>query len=423
MAQEITVDSRLAAALARKVAGERLNVTALCAELMMSRERFYVFERRYREGGLQAVLEPLNKRPHSSPTQTPAEVEDLIVQVRKELAEEGWDVGARSIQPRLGGLLSEHPLLAGCAVPSLATINRVLVRRGMVTPAPEKRPKSAMRRFEYPNPNACWQVDATDWLLADGTPVSIVQVLDDCSRKLLAHDVAAGETTVSVWAALSRAIDRYGLPFQVLTDKGAAMLGWSSIVTQIRHNLTTLGVKCVTSRGNHPQTCGKNERVHQTLHTWLEAQHAKGRIATTISELQSLCDEFETLYNRDRPHQALHGQTPDERYNALPKLGPGAQLDPPAPVVVRNLVSARGIVSIPAPNGGQLQLGIGRRWEGTQVIVLRQELHAAVFHQHQVIAEFTLNPDRIYQPANNIDTRPRTRRKLPKPQTRVSGMS
>lgn len=413
MAGEITVDSRLAAVLARKVAGETLNVTALCVELDLSRERFYVFEARYREGGLPAVLEPLSRRPHSSPTQTSSEVEDLIVRVRAELADDGWDAGARSIQPRLKVLLNEHPLLASAAVPSVATINRVLSRRGMVTPAPAKRPKSAMKRFQYPNPNACWQVDATDWLLADGSRVSIVQVLDDCSRKLLAHHVAREETTVSVWAALSCAIDRYGLPFQVLTDQGAAMLGWASIVTQVRHNLTALGVKCVTSRGYHPQTCGKNERVHQTLHRWLEAQHANGRSAATIAELQQLCDEFETLYNRDRPHQALHGQTPDERYQALPKLGPGAQVDPPAPTVVRNLVSARGIVSVPTGTGGNYQLGIGRRWEGTDVTVLRQGLHAAVFHKHQLIAEFTLDPNQLYQSANDIDTRPRTRRKRP----------
>lgn len=408
------MDSRLAAALARKVAGEKLNVTALCVELSMSRERFYVFEARYREGGLEAVLEPLSRRPRSSPNQTPVLLEDLIVRVRKELEEEGWDVGARSIQPRLSSLLTADPLLAGCTVPSVATINRVLSRRGMVTPAPTKRPKAAIKRFEYPNPNACWQVDATDWLLADGTRVSIVQVLDDCSRKLLAHHVAAQETAASVWTALSGAIARYGLPFQVLSDKGAAMLGWASIVTQVRHNLTTLGVKCVTSRGYHPQTCGKNERVHQTLHKWLQAQAAKGRAATTIPELQSLCEEFEVLYNRDRPHQALRGLTPDERYNALPKLGPGAQLDPPAPIAVRNVVSARGIVSVTAPSGGQFQLGIGRRWEGTEVTVLRQGLHAAVFHKHEVIAEFTLDPERLYQSANNISTRPRTRRKLPK---------
>lgn len=408
------MDSRLAAALARKLAGEKLNVTALCLELSMSRERFYVFERRYREGGLEAVLEPLSRRPHSSPSQTPVEVEDLIVRVRKELAEEGWDVGARSIQPRVAALLSAHPLLARRAVPSLATINRVLVRRGMVTPAPEKRPRAAMRRFAYPNPNACWQIDATDWLLADGTRVSIVQVLDDCSRKLLAHDVADGETAASVWAALTRAIERYGLPFQVLSDKGAAMLGWSSIVTQVRHNLTVLGVKCVTSRGHHPQTCGKNERVHQTLHQWLRAQHAKGRQANTLAELQALCEEFEALYNSGRPHQALHGQTPDERYNALPKIGPGAQLNPPPPVAVRNTVSSRGIVSVTGPAGGKIELGVGRSWEGTKVTVLRQGLHAAVFHDHKVIAEFTIDPERSYQSARDIETRPRTRRKLPK---------
>src|SRR5205085_131296 len=178
--------------------------------------------------------------------------------------------------------------LAGHKAPSRATVNRVLSRRGQVVPAPHKRPK-ASRRFEYPHPNACWQIDATQWHLADLTVVSIVQILDDNSRKLLAHNVDTGETTVNVWTALGKAFAAHGLPFQVLTDQGAAMLGWPGIVTQIRRNLRALGIHCVTSRGHHPETCGKNERVHQTLHQWLRARPP----ATTIAELQRLCEEFE----------------------------------------------------------------------------------------------------------------------------------
>ena len=49
-------------------------------------------------------------------------------------------------------------------VPSVATIHRVLVRRGLVVPQPQKRPRSAWRRFEWPRPNDAWQIDATPWV-------------------------------------------------------------------------------------------------------------------------------------------------------------------------------------------------------------------------------------------------------------------
>jgi transposase InsO family protein len=389
MAQRvISVDVRLAIALSGQSAG-RLNVTALCAELKISRQHFYVLRRRAREGGLQAVLEPRSRRPHRSPAQVPAALEDLIVLMRKELPDDGWDAGALSIWYRLPARMRQDRTLQGCPVPSRATIHRVLVRRGQVTPQPRKAPRSR-HRFEYPNPNACWQVDGTEWPLADGTVACIVQVLDDNSRKLLAHNVEPSETIQNAWAAFCKAFERHGMPFQVLTDKGSAMIGRPEIVTQIRRNLRALGIHCITSRGNHPQTCGKNERVHQTLQQWLRAQPS----AATIEQLQTLCDTFETAYNSERPHQALHGLTPDQRYHASPKLGPGAEIAPEPVLISHNLVSSRGVVVV-----GRWQVHVGRPWEGCDVLIVRQDLHAAIFHREQLIREVHIDPDKVYQPS------------------------
>ena len=394
--REIPVDVRVTVAVSRRVQGEQLNVAALCRELPLSRDWFYELERRARQGGLEAVLEPRSRRPMSSPGQTSAAIEDLVVLLRKELTEQGWDCGASSILSRLPARMAADPLLAGLTVPSRATVHRILVRRGQVTAQPRKRPKFS-RRFEYPHPNACWQVDATEWHLADGSVVSIVQILDDNSRKLLAHNVAAGETTTNVWTAFTKAFSRHGLPSQVLSDKGIAMLGWPGVVTQVRRNLRALGIHCVTSRGYHPQTCGKNERVHQTLHTWLRARPA----AATIEQLQQLCDAFELAYNTERPHQALGGITPDERYYASPRLGPGGQPAPEPVIVSHNTVSGRGIVTV-----GHWQVGVGRRWEGCEVLVVRQDLHAAVFYRQELLTELEIDPTKLYQPSGKPSARP-----------------
>lgn len=383
------MDVRVTVAVSRKVQGERLNVSALCRELPLSRDWFYELERRAVQGGLEAVLETRSRRPVSSPTQVSAAIEDLIVLLRKELQEQGWDCGANSILHRLPARMAADPDLAGATVPSRATVNRVLKRRGQLRAQPKKRPTSS-RRFEYPHPNACWQIDATEWQLADGTVVSIVQIIDDNSRKLLAHHVDTAETTRNVWAALTSAFDRHGLPCQVLTDQGAAMLGWPGSVTQIRRNLRTLGIRCVTSRGHHPQTCGKNERVHQTLHQWLRARPA----ATTIEDLQQLCDTFELAYNTERPHSSIGDITPDTRYYASPKIGPDGEIGPEPVLISHNTVSSRGIVTV-----GTWQVGLGRIWEGCDVLVVRQDLHAAIFHGTELIRELQIDPDKLYQPS------------------------
>ena len=65
--------------------------------------------------------------------------------------------------------------------------------------------------------------------------------------------------------------------------------------------LRDLGVVQKYSRPNHPTTCRKVERFHQTLKKWLQAQPQQPQ---TVAELQTLCDTFLTYYNTCRPHAA-----------------------------------------------------------------------------------------------------------------------
>ena len=410
--EEVSVEVRLAAAVARKLSGGELNVARTCRELGISRQTFYVYERRYAELGLGGVLEPASRRPRRSPTQTSAAMQELIVRLRKELADDGWDNGALSIASKLPAAMQADPALRGLPVPSRSTIHRVLRRRGQVVDEPAKRPRSAdVHRFEYGQPNACWQVDATDWHLADDTVVVIVQVEDDHSRKLLAHHVASGETAHAVWAALTSAIDRHGLPAQVLTDRGAAMLGRPDIATIVKTKLRALGVRCVSSRGHHPQTCGKNERVHQTLHRWLRARPA----AHSIEQLQALVDTFELAYNSGRAHQALAGDTPDQRYTASPKATPAPCQEAPLRIA-HNTVNARGIVSL----AGRWQAHLGRQWEGCTITVLRQDLHVSLFYGDRHLLDLTINPDQIYQSTGQPNDTTRRRRR---PRIKDNGLS
>jgi len=64
------------------------------------------------------------------------------------------------------------------------------------------------------------------------------------------------------------------------------------------------------SRPNHPTTCGKVERFHQTLKKWLTAQPKQPQ---TMTALQALCDTFVNYYNTRRPHRSLNRQTEPPR--------------------------------------------------------------------------------------------------------------
>src|SRR5918994_7453479 len=184
MAREVTpMDVRLRIA----VASEEVNVAAFCREHGLSRETFYVWRRRYQAEGL-AGLEPHSRAPEHSPQRIGAEMEEAIVVLRKELNELGVDAGAGTIQWHLGRQGRR-------AVPSEATIWRVLSRRGFIVPEPRKRPKNSWRRFAASAPNELWQADCIDWVTVADGPVRILSFLDDHSRVALRVAALAEATT------------------------------------------------------------------------------------------------------------------------------------------------------------------------------------------------------------------------------------
>ena len=136
---------------------------------------------RHRAEG-EAAFEPRSRRPHTSPSAIPQATVELVLWLRKELDEKGLDAGADTIDWHLR---HKHSLTV-----SRATINRILVRHGTVTPDPSKRPKSSYIRFQAEMPNETWQSDFTHYRLTnpDNTPgrdVEIITWLDDHSRYLL----------------------------------------------------------------------------------------------------------------------------------------------------------------------------------------------------------------------------------------------
>jgi transposase InsO family protein len=164
---------------------------------------------RYRAEGPSA-FEARSKRPHSNAKATPPAIEDRIIELRKELLEIGTDAGADTIHT--------HLAREGLVAPSFSTIQRILTRRGFVTPAPKKRPKSSYIRFEADLPNECWQSDMTHWHLEDGTGVEIVTFFDDHSRLVLSIRAFPTTTMENVRRLFAQTCALYGTPASVLSD-------------------------------------------------------------------------------------------------------------------------------------------------------------------------------------------------------------
>jgi transposase InsO family protein len=294
------METKYAAMFAVVGAGEE-SVTALCARLGISRKSFYKYRARFQAEGLDG-LRPRSRRPRSNPRLTPPAMVELILATRVKLVKEGWEGGALSIRNRL--------LREGHRPPAWRTIHRVLVRAGVVEPNPSKRPRASGRRFEFPAPDDCWQIDSFDYRLADRREVVVFEAKDDCSRTQIANLAWPAEDTEGAWECLARGIDAFGKPGMVLSDNSLAFSGkLHHTMVQLEKNLAELKIKAITSRPRHPQTCGKNERGHSTLRRWLAARPP----ARTLVELQALLDQYQVAFN-NRPHQGLDpNQTPLER--------------------------------------------------------------------------------------------------------------
>ena len=354
----------------------------------VSRRWVHELCRRYQMHG-KAGLRPASRRPHRSPHQTPADVEDAIVSLRKVLGDQGLDAGAHTIAFHLSQAF-EH-------VPSVATIWRILARRGFVNPQPQKRPRSSYIRFAADQPNERWQADITHWKLEDGSEVEILNIIDDHSRLAVSCTAQVTHKAADVVAAFHQAFGAQGLPSSVLTDNAAVFTAASRGAGRcnLELELARLGIDFRHSRPYHPQTCGKVERFHQTLKKWL----AKRTPPANPEALQQDLDLFRDYYNSKRPHRSLGRRTPGQAFNARPKAGPvlDGSLVTPHLRVRRDVVDATGVITL-RYNSKLHHIGIGRPHRNKRVLVLIADLNIRVLtHEGELLRELTLDPGRDYQ--------------------------
>jgi len=295
-------------------------VTTFCAEHQISRKTFYAIRARVRADGAAAALEPRSRRPRNSPTKLTDEIKQQALGVRAVLESSGLDHGPISVRDKMGAMGLDP-------VPSVASLARIFRQAGVARAEPKKKPRSAWRRFVYPAPNACWQLDATEYELTRGRKCVIFQLIDDHSRYAVASHVAWTETAAAAIAVFDKAVAAHGVPQRLLSDNGLALNpSRRGYLGQLVEHLARLGVQAITGKPYKPTTQGKNERFHQTLFRYLDKQP----LASTLAELQAHIDTFDDIYNNDRPHQGLPGRvTPRTAWQATDKVqAPRPKPDP-----------------------------------------------------------------------------------------------
>ena len=283
------------------------NRRELCRRFKISPKTGYKWLRRYKSGGREGLADG-SRRPHSSPAQTEAAIEQQVIELRTE-SRNCW--GGRKLSRQL--LKRGGPKLA----PS--TITNILRRAGLINSALSAA-ATPWRRFERSGPNELWQMDFKGhFALVNGQRCHPLTVLDDHSRFALVLNACANERADSVQGALTATFRRCGLPAAMLMDNGGPWAGgpehsWTALSLW----LVRLGIHVSHGQAYHPQTQGKEERFHRTLQFEL-LRHFN---FTSLEHCQREFDCFRQRYNAERPHDALGLETPASRYRVSPLTFP-----------------------------------------------------------------------------------------------------
>ena len=271
------------------------NFSALCREFGIDRKTGYKWKRRFET---ECSLSDKSRRPHTSPSRTPEDMEMLILKVRAE--NPGW--GARTIQDVLVKTGYEN-------VPCAKTVNNILNRYGCITPE-ESQKRKPFVRFEKELCNQMWQADFKgEFRMADNNYCYPLDIIDDHSRYAIKVEPRLSTANVVI-PVFTDAFREFGLPNSILTDNGAQFAGFKKGYTKFEKWLMDLDIQPIHGRIKHPQTQGKIERFHRTMKQEL-LKH------TTIADIDDAAEKltaWKDKYNNLRPHEALGMKRPAEVY-------------------------------------------------------------------------------------------------------------
>ncbi|WP_404816995.1 IS481 family transposase [Streptomyces thermolineatus] len=288
-------------------------VTEVAASLGVSRQTVSGWKSRYEASGL-AGLADRSRRPASCPHRASAEVEAAVCELRRKHPKWG---------PRRIAFVLERSGTVTPA-PSRMTVYRILVRHGLVEPGVRRRKRSDYKRWQRDRPMQLWQMDIVggvmlvDPVTGELSEAKIVTGVDDHSRYCVIASVVERATGRAVCSAFAGALQRFGVPEEVLTDNGKQFTdrfgqGGEVLFDRIcREN----GIAHRLTQPASPTTTGKVERFHQTLRR--ELLDDCGAFES-LEEAQAALDAWVEEYNSMRPHQALDMQSPADRFTPVPE--------------------------------------------------------------------------------------------------------
>jgi putative transposase len=161
--------------------------------------------------------------------------------------------------------------------------------------------------FEQPvKPHQHWHTDIK-YVNFRGTFLFLISVIDGYSRYIIHHELRMNMQEYDVEITIQRALEKYlGVKPRLITDNGSQYIS-----KDFAEYLKQTGLTHVRTSVNYPQSNGKIERYHRTIHE--ECLMTKSLI--DLDDARKQVSQFIDYYNNERLHSSLFYLTPNDFLN------------------------------------------------------------------------------------------------------------
>lgn len=291
---------------------QKPNFRELCREYGISAKTGYKWKARLLRNGLDGMGE-LSRRPKGHAKELGESVVCEIVRLKSKYRRWG-PRKIRNIYQRM------HP-----SAPSESSFKRVLERAGLVEPRRLRRRQPAGRLSsgrKASAPNEVWTVDFKGWWNGgDGRRKEPLTVRDEYSRYVLELRLLPDARAQTVRERFEVLFTNHGLPQAIRSDNGAPFASCSGVLGLSRLSAwwVVLGIDLERGRPACPQDNGGHERLH-----WDIEREVRGQAQL---EQQAGLEEWQRVFNEERPHEALAMKRPAEVYKSSERKFEGTPED------------------------------------------------------------------------------------------------
>ncbi len=187
---------------------------------------------------------------------------------------------------------------------SPSSVYRTLKKAGMLNRWNKVKTSGKGKGYKQPcKPLTEWHIDIK-YVNFKGTFLFLISIIDGYSRYIIHHELRTHMQEHDVQLTVQRALEKYpGIKPRLITDNGSQFIS-----KDFTEYMRQVGLQQIRTSVAYPQSNGKIERFHRTIH--VECLQKKSLI--NIDDANQQIFKYIDFYNKKRLHSSLNYLTPED---------------------------------------------------------------------------------------------------------------